>query len=85
MPYVHRTQDETRSAIFEIVASSSRPLSRREIAEALGRAKSPHILNMIESLVEQGYFVRTITTRHNGVQGYAYTVSDEFRQQSGQG
>lgn len=51
-------------AIYTIVFRAEKPLSRKDICEALGKHKSPHIVRMIEHLVETGYFKREMTVDH---------------------
>ncbi|GEM_PF-774825 len=74
MPYIHRTQEETRRAILQIFVDEGRTLTRKEIVEGLGRTKSPHILDMIERLVGEGILTKSTITRHNGVTGYVYLL-----------
>ena len=71
----HRPQEQTRQTILQTIAHADAPLTRKQIVTALGRAKSPHLLDLIESLVEEGYLERTVYTLHNGVQGYAYKLA----------
>lgn len=52
------TQQELCNAIFQAVTASPEPLSRLEICEKIGRKKGPHIITMIEHLVDTGYFAK---------------------------
>jgi len=77
MAHLYRTNEETRQAILKIVTDSEHPLTRRDITDALGRAKSPHLLELIETLVDEGWLERSVVAYHNGVQGYVYTPNQE--------
>lgn len=72
----HRPRDEARALIFDIVAESPRPLTRTEIARAIRRVKSPHLIDMIEELVDEGIFQRWTQLYPNGVEGYVYALAD---------
>lgn len=52
------TQQELCNAVFQAVATSPEPISRLEICEKIGRKKGPHIIAMIEHLVDTGYFAK---------------------------
>jgi len=71
----HRPRDETRNLILEALAQADDPLTRTEIARALHRRKSPHLIAMIDELVDDGLIVRDVVTFHNGVQGYVYALA----------
>ncbi|MCY4072021.1 MAG: hypothetical protein OXG60_12055 [Chloroflexi bacterium] len=72
----HRPRSETRQLMIEVVAKSEKPLTRSEIANRVQRKKTPHLVNMMDSLVEEGIFVRSIITFNNGVTGYIYSIAD---------
>ncbi len=74
----HRPRSETRQMMIDIVAQSKRPLTRTEIVNRLNRKKTPHLINMMDALVEDGVFSRSIVTFNNGVTGYVYSVSRQF-------
>lgn len=71
----HRPRSKTRQMMIEIVARSEKPLTRTEIVNRLQRKKTPHLINMMDTLVEEGIFVRSIVTFHNGVTGYVYSIA----------
>jgi len=52
------TTQELCNAIYQAVTQSKKPLSRRDISDALQRKKAPHIIRMIEHLAESGYFYK---------------------------
>jgi len=68
----HRTREETRRLILRSVQESQEPLSRTQIARALNRRKTPHLIAVIDELVDEGLLTREVTTLHNGVEAYVY-------------
>lgn len=72
----HRAQDESLDLILMAVKSTPAGLTRTEIARALKRTKTPHLIDLIESLVEQDYLKREVKIFDNGVEGYIYTAHD---------
>lgn len=74
----HRPRSETRQMMIEIVARSERPLTRTEIVNRLNRKKTPHLINMMDALVDDGVFSRSIATFNNGVTGYVYSVARQL-------
>ena len=72
----HRPRSKTRQMMIDIVAKSEKPLTRSEIVNRLQRKKTPHLINMMDSLVEEDIFIRSIVTFNNGVTGYVYSVAD---------
>jgi len=48
-------------------------LTRRQIAERLDRKPAPHLNNMIDSLVTEGYLNREVVTLPNGVDMFVYS------------
>ncbi len=75
MPQDHRPRTETRQMMINIVAESERPLTRTELANRLNRKKTPHLIDMMDHLVADGIFVRSIVTFNNGVTGYVYSIA----------
>jgi len=63
--------------MIDIVAQSSTPLTRTEIARRLNRKKTPHLIHMLDVLVEDGLFQCSIRTFHNGVTGYVYSAAPD--------
>lgn len=70
----HRPREETRELILQTIRSSPAPLTRTEIARAIGRVKSPHLIELIDSLVEDNLLHRETMSFHNGVEGYIYSL-----------
>jgi predicted transcriptional regulator len=79
MTQQHRPIDDTRRLIVEAILAANQPLTRTQIARALHRSKTPHLNNVIDTLVEEGYLMRSVTTFRNGVEGYIYDLSPSFR------
>ena len=77
----HRPLTETRQLMIDIVAQSERPLTRTEIVNRLNRKKTPHLINMMDELVDDRIFQRNIVTFNNGVTGYIYTLAREYAQE----
>lgn len=53
-------------------ACAYRELTRRDIAKALDRAKTPHLIALIESMVTDGFLTCRSDTMPNGVIVYKY-------------
>ena len=71
----HRPRSKTRQMMIDIVAMSEKPLTRTEIVNRLQRKKTPHLINMMDTLVEEGIFIRSIVAFNNGVTGYVYSIA----------
>ena len=75
----HRPRSATRQMMIDIVARSERPLTRTQIVNRLNRKKTPHLIDMMDKLVDEGVFLRSIVTFHNGVTGYVYSAEAAHR------
>ena len=75
MPQEHRPRSETRQLMIDIVTKSPEPLTRSQIVKQLNRKKTPHLIDMMDDLVAQGIFMRSIVTFNNGVTGYVYSAA----------
>lgn len=75
----HRARDETLNLIMSAIENNSSGLTRTQIAKALNRTKTPHLITMIESLVESGHIRRQVKIFGNGVEGYLYTIANKNR------
>ncbi len=71
----HRPRTATREMMIDIVAQSQEPLTRTQIVNRLNRKKTPHLIDMMDAMVDQGIFNRSIVTFHNGVTGYVYSAA----------
>ena len=71
----HRPRSATRQLMIDIVARSEAPLTRTQIVNRLNRKKTPHLINMMDALVDEGIFYRSIVTFNNGVTGYVYSAA----------
>lgn len=70
----HRTREETRQEILNLLQHADRPLTRTQIARAIGRAKAPHIVHLIDELVEEGLLKRELMTFRTRAKGYVYAI-----------
>ncbi|MCY3781864.1 MAG: hypothetical protein OXG78_16235 [Chloroflexi bacterium] len=77
----HRPLNETRQMMIDIVAQSEVPLTRTEIVNRLNRKKTPHLISMMDELVDSGVFQRNLVTFNNGVTGYTYNLAQELAQE----
>jgi hypothetical protein len=69
----HRARDEARQMILKAVTEAQSGLTRTQIANVIERTKTPHLIDLIEELVEEGYLVRHVKVFGNGVEGYIYS------------
>lgn len=72
----HRPRDEARDLILQVVTATAGGLTRTQIAEAIERTKTPHLIDLIEELVDEGHLVRHVKVFGNGVEGYVYVISN---------
>lgn len=63
--------------IYRAVCTNKRAMNRKEICEAIGRSKSPHILDMIEHLVDGGYLVKSVSETFNKREQYVYSIGHQ--------
>lgn len=68
----HRAQDKSLNLIVTAIENSPSGLTRTQIARALERTKTPHLIELIENLVEGGFLQRQVKIFGNGVEGYIY-------------
>lgn len=63
------TKQELCDAVYSAVCRAGRPMTRLEICKAIGRKKSPHIIEMIEDLTRGGWLVKSasVTRRKSPV------------------
>lgn len=78
MPQDHRPRSETRKMMIDLVATSDNPLTRTQIVNGLNRKKTPHLIDMMDGLVDEGIFSRNVVTFNNGVTGYVYSLTKEY-------
>lgn len=69
-----RSEAETTERILSVLSGSEQPMTRRQIASALGRAKAPRIIQQLESLVKAGQVERVETQLKNGKKLYLYRM-----------
>ena len=82
MPQEHRLKATTQKLIIKLLAESDEPLTRTDIARGLNRSKTPHLINLIDKMVDEGLLVKGVKTFHNGVQGYVYSARPSSEQDS---
>jgi hypothetical protein len=70
----HRSRDEARELIVQAIASAKTGLTRTQIANMLERTKTPHLIDLIEELVDEGILIRHVKVFGNGVEGYIYNT-----------
>ncbi|HEX2619935.1 MAG TPA: hypothetical protein VHL11_07305 [Phototrophicaceae bacterium] len=70
----NRSIEATVQAIYAAVKASPVPLTRLQIARAINRHKTPHLIQIIEEMVRQGWLERTHDLFHNGVIVYLYSA-----------
>ena len=68
----HRAMDETRRLILDALEAAPAGLTRTQICETIQRRKTPHLIEIIEALVNEGYLTRYVKVFGNGVEGYLY-------------
>ena len=66
-----------REKIWEFVALAGRAVSRAEIAKGIGCVKAPWINTHIETLVSEGWLIRTHSIRPNGAVMYWYQAAQK--------
>lgn len=67
-----RGRADSAHEIMEQLYTSERPMSRLEIFRSIGRAKSPHLIALLEQMVSDGLITRFSIQRSNGVPIYFY-------------
>lgn len=64
-----------REKIWEFVAMAGRAVSRADIAKGLGYKKAPWLNVHVETLVSEGWLIRSFTYRPNGAVMYWYQAA----------
>lgn len=67
-----RRTEETEIEVFLAVCTSEFPISRKQIADAIGRAKTPEVIKIIENFVKAGFFHKIEDRARNGALMYKY-------------
>lgn len=71
---VRRSEVETMELLRSVLSESDEPLSRLQLANALGRAKAPRLIKQLEQMVATGEVKRVETHLKNGKKKYLYRV-----------
>jgi hypothetical protein len=74
MPYAYRSKQQTRDAVLKVLTDSDRPLTRKEISEAIDRVKGKQIIQVIEDCVAEGLISRTVVKLYEHLDAYAYFI-----------
>lgn len=79
MPREHgyRSREEMRHLVLQLLALTGRPMSRAEIAYAIGRQKAPHINAFLDELVEQGVLERSVKIYRTKAKGFVYKLRSD--------
>lgn len=67
-------KQERINAIYCAVLQASEPMTRLEICKAIGRVKSPHILNAIEELTAGGWLIKDVKEDAQYGKAYVYRI-----------
>lgn len=70
----YMTRQELCNAVYHAVVCSKSALSRLEISRAIGRAKSPHVIQMIEELRDGGWLVESVRKNKFGKDTLVYSA-----------
>ena len=57
----HRSRADTESIVINALHICG-PMSRRQLAETLNRAKSPRLVAVLEHMVDRGLIIKGVTT-----------------------
>lgn len=71
-------QTPTADEVMALWQGDRKWRSRKEIAEKLGRAKSPSLIAMIEVLVSIGYLTKRNSILPNGADYFTYAVAQKY-------
>ena len=75
-----RSREETEVAVFLAVCTAADPVSRKEIADAIERAKTPELIEIIEAFVTEGFFDKIEDRARNGTLMYRYRGTEKCRE-----
>lgn len=67
-----RSVGDTMKLIVQTVKDSPQPMTRLQIARALERSKTPHLVALIVELAESGAIVEHVRGLENGMLEYRY-------------
>lgn len=70
-----RTKQELCDAVYQAILNAQKPMTRLEIAQAIGMAKSPSVIAMIEHLVAINFVYKTSAVDKWGRSAWFYTAS----------
>jgi predicted transcriptional regulator len=67
-------KQERINAIYCAVLQAAEPMTRLEICRAIGRVKSPHILDAIEELTAGGWLLKEVKDDPQFGRAYVYRI-----------
>jgi hypothetical protein len=67
--------DERERQIYDLLHASDRPLSRLEIGRAVGLAKSPHLISILNRMLEKNYIQVIVGHRRAKQPCYLYSAN----------
>jgi hypothetical protein len=70
----HRPVIDTEKMVIQTLYEHQKPMTRLELARALGRSKTPHFVAILERLVDNGLLVRCVEN-FRGVPMFLYEVA----------
>jgi hypothetical protein len=67
-----------KTQILDLLKSSPYPLTRRQIGEALGLSKSPHLIRLLEELLAENQVCVSVLRWRRRSEAYVYSYNDLF-------
>lgn len=76
--HVYYDKQELCDLVYSFVAANSDDwLTRSNICKGINRSKAPHVIAMIEHLVDGGWFKKRVETLPTGLLMFLYQLSDK--------
>lgn len=69
---IRRESAETEALLYSVLQGANRPMTRLQLARALGLTKSPNLITIIEGMVERGDIQRIEKQLKNGKSTFLY-------------
>lgn len=79
MAHVRRSKQELCDAVYGAVLAAGKPVTRLEVARAIGTTKNPNMVNMLENLVTLGFVFKVAQPDKFGRVAWFYTTSVDVR------
>lgn len=74
MPKQYYSPQQLVDLIYYVVLQSKKPMTRLEICRAIGRAKSPHVLRVLDHMTADGWINMSIGMDNVGHIAFVYVV-----------